>query len=364
MADSPEGTDERLLIQEDLAKNTKSEKDRLRKQLIRRQRRFAKLKRLDRPLPELQESLAFQVILARAKAGRRLYRQLDLCWAACFPTDKAVEEMGVPDPGSFFQPILEYGTAIFRAYAKVLLKISPSPSFEVYRVWLRLTLPQQICDELAPRRQTAEPWEKGVRHPPPLSGWQSLLRFSWERRFGHPKHEALDSKVRSLFDALEDPTGWGKFVDALYQALESETRTLLVKAMNSLGANSANVRPPNIAQSPELQSQDEDQSSVERAKEARAKTVGLIVKELNALKPRMFEDESEYAKLRSENPNSLTFRIAADRPDLRKKVLAIQASTRHVRLAQELAAAHHGRSFSTIQDDWKHHKPNDFRRRK
>ena len=98
------------------------------------------------------------------------------------------------------------------------------------------------------------------------------------------------------------------------------------------------------------------------AKEARAKTVGQIVKELNALKPQMFEDESEYDGLRTQNSNFLTFKIAAERPDLKLKVLAISGSTRHIRLAQELAAAHYGRALSTIQDDWKHHKPADFKR--
>ena len=100
----------------------------------------------------------------------------------------------------------------------------------------------------------------------------------------------------------------------------------------------------------------------EVAKQARATTVAKLIKELNYLKPQMLEDESEYNRLRVQYPDFLTFRIAEQRPDLKLKVLAIRASTRHVRLAQELASAHHGRELSTIQDDWKDFKPEEFRR--
>jgi hypothetical protein len=97
------------------------------------------------------------------------------------------------------------------------------------------------------------------------------------------------------------------------------------------------------------------------AKRARAITVAKLIKELNDLKPQMFEDESEYSRLRAVYPDFATFKIVEQRPDLKTKVLAIQGSTRHIRLAQELAAAHHGRQLSTIQDDWKRHKPVEFK---
>ena len=98
------------------------------------------------------------------------------------------------------------------------------------------------------------------------------------------------------------------------------------------------------------------------AKETRAMTVARLVKELNQLKPQMFEDESEYNRLREIYPEFLAFRIGEQRPDLKVKILAIRGSTRHIRLAQELAGAHHGRQLSTIQDDWKDFKPVEFKR--
>jgi hypothetical protein len=94
----------------------------------------------------------------------------------------------------------------------------------------------------------------------------------------------------------------------------------------------------------------------------RAKTVATIIEELNTLRPQMFEDESEYNRLRTQYPQFLVFNIADDRPDLRMKIRAIQGSVRHIRLAQELAGAFHGRKLSTIQKDWKNFKPDKFRR--
>lgn len=100
----------------------------------------------------------------------------------------------------------------------------------------------------------------------------------------------------------------------------------------------------------------------EIAQRSRAATVAMVIKELDQIKPQMFEDESEYEKLRSQYPNFLVFKIAESRPDLKLKLLSIRGSVRHIRLAQEFAAAQHGREFSTIQEDWKNFKPAEFRR--
>jgi hypothetical protein len=107
-----------------------------------------------------------------------------------------------------------------------------------------------------------------------------------------------------------------------------------------------------------------ESTSAETAKKARAATVAKLIKELDRLKPQMLGDEPEYGRLREQYPQFLTFKIAEDRRDLKLKILSIRGSTRHIRLAQELAAAHHGRELSTIQDDWKDHKPAEFKRQR
>ena len=94
--------------------------------------------------------------------------------------------------------------------------------------------------------------------------------------------------------------------------------------------------------------------------EKRASTVARIIKELNDLKPKM-HGESEYERLARKNPRFLTFRVADKHGELKEKVINVQAHRRHIRLAQELAAAYHRKQFSTIQTDWKKHKPKEFR---
>jgi len=97
------------------------------------------------------------------------------------------------------------------------------------------------------------------------------------------------------------------------------------------------------------------------AKQLRATTVASLMNELSVLKPQMFGDESEYARLSESHPDFLTFRIASLRPDLKRKVIGIRSSSKHIRLAQELAAAHYSKALATIQDDWKRCKPAEFR---
>jgi hypothetical protein len=103
-------------------------------------------------------------------------------------------------------------------------------------------------------------------------------------------------------------------------------------------------------------------SEARDAQKARAQTVARIIRELDLLRPQMFEDESQYERLRVKYPDFLTFCVAEQRPDLKQKVLSIRASVRHIRLAQELAGGHHGRQLSTIQEDWKNFKPAEFKR--
>lgn len=96
--------------------------------------------------------------------------------------------------------------------------------------------------------------------------------------------------------------------------------------------------------------------------EARARTVATIIGELDILKPQMYGAD-DYERLEKENPDFLTFEVAKKRRDLKLKVLNVQGHRRHFRLAQELAAAYHGRQLSTIQTDWKRHKPQRFRQK-
>ncbi len=94
--------------------------------------------------------------------------------------------------------------------------------------------------------------------------------------------------------------------------------------------------------------------------EARARTVAKIIEELNILKPEMY-GESDYSRLEELYSDFLSFKLAKRQPDLRTKLVYLQSHREHIRLAQELAAAHHGKQWATIQTDWKKNKPNKFR---
>lgn len=97
---------------------------------------------------------------------------------------------------------------------------------------------------------------------------------------------------------------------------------------------------------------------------ARAKTVARVIKELNVLKPQLFEDEEEYRRLENQYSDFLSFSIARNRPDLKRKILAIQGSRRHIKLALEIVAGLYSVSPGTVEDDWKDCKPKSFRRPK
>ncbi len=123
-------------------------------------------------------------------------------------------------------------------------------------------------------------------------------------------------------------------------------------------------RPELATEKPSPAGSGPDETLAPDRKRARAATVGKLVKELGALRRYMIEDATEYAKLAAEHKDYLTFEIAAKDSALKAKLLVMQASRRHVWLAIEFASVHYGLSTATIEDDWKHHKPVEFRRQK
>jgi hypothetical protein len=95
----------------------------------------------------------------------------------------------------------------------------------------------------------------------------------------------------------------------------------------------------------------------------RAQTVAQVIEELNALKPEMtgIISEDDFRKVAKKHPRFLSVRVARQHPDLLEKILNIQDSRRHIRLAQEITARKYGRKLSTVQTDSKKHKPDKYR---
>jgi hypothetical protein len=102
--------------------------------------------------------------------------------------------------------------------------------------------------------------------------------------------------------------------------------------------------------------------STPASSQRRAQTTSQLIEELNTLKPQM-HNESCYPELQKKHTNYLCFKIAAGRKDLRTKLENLQDHHRHIRLAQELAGAYHGRTLSTVQTDWRDHKPPGYRQK-
>jgi hypothetical protein len=180
--------------------------------------------------------------------------------------------------------------------------------------------------------------------------------------------EAKDNAIRTLaLGVLAPPTELNcdrtalraAAVDAVIATVAGEFRLPLGLAPAEPRKTNTSASFPRLKTAPSPENRSDDATT---AKTARANTVARLVNELNQLKPQMLEDESEYSRLREVYPDFLSFKIAEHRPDLKLKILAIRGSIRHIRLAQELASAHHGRQLSTIQDDWKDFKPPEFRR--
>ena len=121
-------------------------------------------------------------------------------------------------------------------------------------------------------------------------------------------------------------------------------------------------RISNVAGSADLRDATSHFDRARAAKQSRAATVGKLIEELNVLKPQMSADEDKYRSLSELHPDFLTFKITHLRPEMKRKVLVVQTSSKHVRLAQELAAVYYGKTVATIQDDWKRCKPACFKR--
>ena len=92
----------------------------------------------------------------------------------------------------------------------------------------------------------------------------------------------------------------------------------------------------------------------------RARLVAEVIGEIGLIRPQML-GESDYDSLEKEHNRYLIFRVTRDHEDLRTLLINVQAHRRYYRLAQQIAARHTGKALDTIINDWKKHKPREFR---
>jgi hypothetical protein len=138
--------------------------------------------------------------------------------------------------------------------------------------------------------------------------------------------------------------------EKLWERYEIEAKTLAIQSpVPRMPAG--NSDPPQSIPSPPTES----------INQIRAQTVATVIRELDILKP-LILGPKDYLDLRPKFGDFITFEVTEKHPALKDKLLHFQDhSRRHYRLAQEIAAAYHGRRLATIQTDWKRFKPAEFR---
>jgi hypothetical protein len=137
----------------------------------------------------------------------------------------------------------------------------------------------------------------------------------------------------------------------LAEKYEIEAKTLAIKPAASAVTNDNRAAKNVIDPSPPTESRSQ----------VRARTVAKVIEELDILRP-LIRSSKDYSDLRPQFEHFITFEVTEKHPALKDKLLNFQDhSRRHYRLAQEVAAAYHGRRLATIQTDWKRYKPAEFR---
>jgi hypothetical protein len=95
----------------------------------------------------------------------------------------------------------------------------------------------------------------------------------------------------------------------------------------------------------------------------RAKLVGILIKELKALRPQMQIAEDDYPRLSKLHPQYTVFQICHQKPVAAHWVKLLPERRSINSLAYEIAAAHFGRTASTLETAWKDYKPRKKARR-
>lgn len=88
----------------------------------------------------------------------------------------------------------------------------------------------------------------------------------------------------------------------------------------------------------------------------RAEAVQCVLKELAEIRPTMTAT-ADFDSIRKRFPNSIAFKVCETNPDLRLKLESIAGHQQFTRFAIEIVAANYGRKYTTVEKDWKTHKP-------
>jgi len=174
---------------------------------------------------------------------------------------------------------------------------------------------------------------------------------------GTARQDESLGRLRSLvWLAFQTMGGWEEIQRALLERAELEKRSM------QEGVKEAARYAETMLAAGNWQAQGSEQrAEAESVSGRRAMTVARLIEELQDVKPGLI-DEADLEKRKAEHPDMLLWEVLRRHQDKTERVLYDEFSRRQIRLAQELAAAHHGVTVATIQTDWRDHKPAEFRR--
>jgi hypothetical protein len=160
-----------------------------------------------------------------AQASAELLKQLNACWR-----EIVLGGGGLPRESyrRFFPAFLQYGGALFDAYAKELLRVSLSAG--EYSDILTSGLTTQIVFRIAPP----------LEHVDSMGEWFTFVSHSW-RVFDHPLHSQLSGG--RVAHSLRDPYRWAEFIDCLNKELIRRVPDLMAQKYARVSTERRSVAP-------------------------------------------------------------------------------------------------------------------------
>ena len=153
------------------------------------------------------------------KALAKLSEQLDETWKRVFPPDARLPRETCE---GFFEPFVQFGVALYDAYAQELLDSRPSQ--ERYLHALNFDLKTLVCDQIYPYREnpirTMQDAIEADSRGEWLGEWTSRMGQAW-RLFEHSRHGATNDRIcREFIDLYGHmPELWSRFIGRIHTAI-------------------------------------------------------------------------------------------------------------------------------------------------
>lgn len=157
------------------------------------------------------------------KALAALLDEIHKTWKRVLPEDARLPCGSCEE---FFEPFVQFGVALYDAYARESLQTSPSGNDYLHS--LNFDLKTLVCDQIVRYRarpiRTLQDALEAAERGDLTDQWTVRMGESW-RQFDHPRHGELNARVtRDLIEALyEEPGRFDKLFDRVHKAISRRT---------------------------------------------------------------------------------------------------------------------------------------------